>query len=166
LTARGELDRLDPLARLHLCAFDNVCSCIRRSVWQQIPFVDTPIAEDLEWGKAVLLSGYRLDYVPEAVVLHSHDRSVRYELARTYVLHRRLLPLFGLRTIPTARLLMRAIFSSAWLHMRHERQAAHTGNGKAGLGRALALAVAWPLGQYLGGLSAAKGWKPMRFENI
>jgi rhamnosyltransferase len=166
LTSPSELDRLEPQARLHVCAFDNVCSCIRRSVWQQIPFADTPIAEDIEWGRAALLAGYRLDYVADAVVLHSHERPARYEFARTYVLHRRLLQLFGLRTIPTVGLLARAIASSARVHLDCERQAARAGGGRAGLGRALALAVAWPLGQYLGGLSAAREWKPIRFKTV
>jgi rhamnosyltransferase len=166
LRSPGELDRLDPPARLRLCAFDNVCSCIRRSVWQQIPFSETPIAEDLEWGRAALLAGHRLDYVADAVVLHSHDRSAGYEFARTYVLHRQLQRLFGLRTIPTLGLLARAIGSSARMHLDWERQGVQDGHGTAGRRRALALAVAWPLGQYLGGLSAARGWKPIRFKAV
>jgi rhamnosyltransferase len=161
-----ELDRLDPRARLQACAFDNVCSCIRRSVWERIPFPGTPIGEDIEWARSVLLAGYRLQYVPDAVVIHSHDRSAPYEFARTYTLHRRLHDLFDLRTIPTAPLLARAIVSSARLHLACERQAAREGGGRAGLVRALALAVAWPLGQYLGGLSAAKRWKPLRFKTV
>ena len=32
-------------------------------------------------------------------------------------------------------------------------------------GRAIALAFAWPLAQYLGALSAVRGWTPFRFEN-
>jgi hypothetical protein len=135
-------------------------------VWQQIPFADTPIAEDLEWGRAALLAGYQLEYVADAVVMHSHDRSARYEFARTYVLHRRLLDLFGLRTIPTVRSLAHAIAGSARLHLACDRQGVHEGAARAGLGRALALAVAWPLGQYLGGLSAARGWKPIRFDRV
>ena len=165
LTGAAALEKLDPRARLDLCAFDNVCSCIRRSVWQQIPFADTPIAEDLEWGRDVLLAGYRLDYAADAVVLHSHERSARYEFARTYVLHRRLLGLLGLRTIPTLGLLARAIAGSARLHVACERQGRRQGTS-VGLGRALALAAAWPLGQYLGGLSAARGWKPIRFDGV
>ena len=161
-----ELDHLDPPARLQLCAFDNVCSCIRRSVWNQIRFAETPIAEDLEWGRTVLLAGYRLAYVADATVLHSHERSARYEFARTYVLHRRLLELFGLRTIPTATLLLRAIASTARLHLQCEREATENGGRKIGAGRALALALAWPLGQYLGGLSAARGWKARRFGTV
>jgi rhamnosyltransferase len=162
----SELDRLDPPARLRLCAFDNVCSCIRRAVWARIPFVDTPIGEDLEWARAVLVAGYRLDYVPDAIVLHSHDRSARYELARTYVLHRRLFSLFGLRTIPTVPALARAIAGSIRLHLACEREAGRSGGVKTGPGRALALAIAWPVGQYLGGLSAARGWKPIRINRV
>ena len=166
LTAANELERLDPAARLQTCAFDNVCSCIRRSVWQKIPFSETPIAEDVEWGRAALLAGHRIDYVTDTAVLHSHERSARYEFARTYALHRQLLLMFGLRTIPTAMQLARAIFSSMHFHLACERQAARAGDVRAGLKRALALAVAWPLGQYLGALSAAKGWKPMRVRGV
>ena len=162
----AELDLLDPAARLQLCAFDNVCSCIRRAVWNQIPFADTPIAEDLEWARAVLLAGYRLTYVADATVLHSHERSARYEFARTYVLHRRLLELFGLRTIPTATLLVRSVASTAQLNLRCEREASRQQAHTVGAARALALAIAWPLGQYLGGLSAARGWKARRFRTV
>ena len=46
--AMNEADyaRLDPMGRLDRCAFDNVCSCIRRDVWVAHPFRSTPIAED------------------------------------------------------------------------------------------------------------------------
>jgi rhamnosyltransferase len=148
---RAELAALDPMAQLERCTFDNVCSCIRRSVWIRHPFRQTPIGEDIEWARDVLLAGYRLAYVPEAAVIHSHDRPARYEFARTYVLHRRLYELFRLRTIPTLPLLARAIASSLAVHLRCERN-----------GRAIALAFAWPLGQYLGALSAVRGWKRSR----
>src|SRR4029077_2326021 len=135
----AELEGLPPLDRLDRCTFDNVCSCIRRSVWQQHPFRETPIGEDVEWARDVLLSGYRIAYVPEAAVVHSHERSAAYEFDRTRVLHRRLYELFGVHTIPTPVHLARAIGSCAVTHIRCERSL-----------RAMALAVAWPLGQYLG----------------
>ncbi len=115
---------LRPRERLDRCAFDNVCSCIRRSVWREHPFRATTFAEDLEWARDVLLAGYRLAYAPRAVVVHSHDRSVRYEFARTCILHRRLFELFELRTIPTLPLLARAIASSVILHLRCRRESA------------------------------------------
>ena len=166
---RAEFESLDPRSRFERCIFDNVCSCIRRSVWTRHPFRRTPIAEDLAWAKEVLLDGYRLAYVPSAVVIHSHERSARYEFVRTWLLHRRLYELFGLRTIPNVPALVRAIASSASVHRRCRKEAGRAGRaGQAdaagnagGIGRAVALAFAWPLGQYLGGLAAVRGWKPI-----
>ena len=145
VASAGEFARLDPMAKLARCTFDNVCSCIRRPVWARHPFRSTPIAEELEWSREVLLAGYRLAFVPAAAVFHSHDRPARDELARTRQLHRRLYELFGVRTIPTLPLLARAMASSLRLHLRCERSL-----------RALTLAIAWPAGQYLGARSAAR----------
>jgi rhamnosyltransferase len=147
--------RLDPAARLALCAFDNVCACVRRSVWQAHPFQPTPIAEDVEWAREVLLAGYRLAYVPEAAVVHSHERSVAYEFRRTYLVHRRLRALFGLRTVAGWSHLPLAMGATA---ARHVRCLAAGPRGPrswpAEVARALALAVAWPLAQHLGARSA------------
>lgn len=151
----AEIEALNPMAQLDRCAFDNVCSCIRRSIWRRHPFRPTAIAEDVEWAREVLLAGYRLAYVPAATVIHSHDRSARYEFSRTYLLHRRLYELFRLRTIPSLPLLARAIASSLPVHLRCQKNM-----------RAIALAFAWPLGQYLGALSAVRGWKPSRSRMV
>ena len=69
IDSRPAFEALDPGAQLERCAFDNVCSCIRRSVWRELPFAPTPIGEDIEWARAVLLAGYRLAYVPAATVV-------------------------------------------------------------------------------------------------
>lgn len=140
---------LSPMDRHRLCVFDNVCSCIRRAVWAQHPFRATPIAEDLEWARAVLLAGHGLAYVPDAVVEHSHERPARDEFRRTYLVHQRLRALFDLRLIPDAPSLLRAIARSTVTHLR----VADSVDPRT-IARALALAVAWPLGQYLGARSA------------
>ena len=134
-----EFAAMTPYERLDRCAFDDVCSCIRRTVWSAHPFPKIAIAEDLAWAKAVLLAGYKLAYVPDAVVSHSHDKSIRYEFDRTRMLHAELRRLFGLRTIPSLPDLARATASTIAEHARVQPSL-----------RALALAVAWPLGQYLG----------------
>jgi rhamnosyltransferase len=149
VSSRAEFDALDPLSKLDRCTFDNVSACIRRSVWSCHPFRATPIGEDVEWARDVLLAGYRLAYTPAASVIHSHDRSVRYEFTRTFLLHRRLHELFGLRTIPTCPALARAIGSSIREHLRREMSV-----------RSFALAVAWPLGQFLGPRAAIRKWTP------
>jgi rhamnosyltransferase len=140
---------LSPAERHHLCTFDDVCSCLRRVVWEQVPFRATPIAEDVEWAREVLLAGWRLRYTPEAVVLHSHERPARHELQRARATHARLGALFGLRTIPTVGALLRAWRSTLPTHARLA-----AGRPRE-LPRALALALAMPLGQYLGGRSRA-----------
>jgi rhamnosyltransferase len=153
---REELAALTPMDRLRRCSFDNVCSCIRRSVWSGIPFRETPIGEDIEWARDVLLAGYRLEFVSRAVVVHSHDRSLSYELARTRALHRRLFELFELRTIPTLPLLARAVAISLVTHFRWARETTGRGLTIADSARAIGLAVTWPLGQYLGGLAGSQ----------
>ena len=155
LASRTEYDALDPMQRFRLCAFDNVCACIRRSVWETLPFVRTPIAEDVTWGRAALLAGWHLAYTPNAVVIHSHDRTVAYEFDRTRRLHQHLHELFGLQTIPTKRHLARAVVSSLTLHLRLERRS------PAHLLRAVGLAFAWPLGQHLGARAGARGQTPI-----
>jgi GT2 family glycosyltransferase len=162
IESRSAFDALSPIDQFLSCAFDNVCSCVRRSVWEQHPFRSTPIGEDVEWAREVLLAGHRLVYAPDAVVVHSHDRSTRYEFERTYVLHRRLYELFRVRTIPSVTALTRAIASSMAIHLRCQRAAPGSRRTARDLGRALSLAVAWPLGQYLGALAAVRGWKPSR----
>jgi rhamnosyltransferase len=158
----AEVDSAEALAALtpeqrHLrCAFDNVCSCLRREVWQDHPFPAATIAEDLAWARQVLLAGWRLRYVPEAAVVHSHERSLAYELGRTRLVHRRLVELFGLRTIPSLSSLLR---SWAVTLLDHHRCLCVPGGDRPGpreVARALALAVIWPLGQYLGGRDAVR----------
>jgi rhamnosyltransferase len=145
------LERMSPAERLALCTFDNVASCIRRSVWEAYPFKTTRIAEDLEWARDVLLRGYSIAFVPDAVVEHSHERSAGYEYARTRLLHARLYDLFGLQTIPSLPSLALAIASSTAKHLAVEWR--HPGQWA----RAAALAVAWPLGQYMGARRARRG---------
>lgn len=159
-----EFDAMSPADRHFTCVFDNVCSCIRMSVWRRHPFKPTPIAEDLEWAKEVLTSGYRLAYVPSAIVWHSHERTFRYELERTYRVHQRLQLLFGLSTIPDVSSLVRAICSSLPLHVRLAASES-SGHGR-GMARAAGLAVAWPLGQYLGARSAREGRELLRTRGV
>ncbi len=61
--------------------FSNVNSAIKRSVWNNIKFNESLImSEDYEWAKCALESGYRIRYVPDAAVYHSHN----YDLTRVF----------------------------------------------------------------------------------
>ena len=155
---------MTPAQRHEACAFDNVCSCVRLSVWRRHPFLRTPIAEDLHWAAEVLLAGHRIAYAPAAVVWHSHDRPVRYELQRTYLVHQQLQQIFGLSTIPRASSLVRSIVSTLPTHLRI---AATEPEARArAMLRGAALAAALPLGQYLGARSSREGRELLRVRGV
>jgi len=156
--------RLSPSERHAACAFDNVCSCIRLSVWNKHPFAATPIAEDLQWARDVLCDGYRLAYVPDAAVRHSHERSITYELQRTYLVHQRLEVIFGLATVPTIGSLFRAIAATIPANARIAAQ--EPSHRLRAVLRGTALGVAQPLGQYLGARSARAGRELLRTSGI
>jgi len=163
--SRAAYDRMTPAERHRACAFDNVCSCVRLSVWQKHPFCRTAIAEDLQWAAQVLLNGYCVAYAPAAVVWHSHERSVRYELERTYLVHRRLQEIFGLSTIPTFSSLLRSIATTLPAHLRIA--AGEPGGRRTrALLRGAGLAMALPLGQYLGAKASREGRDYFRVDGV
>lgn len=86
---------LSPKEKHHFCNFDNVSSCIRKAVWEKIPFPKTDFAEDLEWSKSALEAGYTIIYEPESIVYHSHDFSVKEWYERNRVNYCKLRSLFG-----------------------------------------------------------------------
>lgn len=100
---------LPPQTRWRLASFDNVSSCLRRSVWEELPFERTGFGEDLRWGKRVVEAGHKLVYEPRSTVLHSHERGALYELRRHYVNQLVLLELFGLRLVPNPGYLLLSI---------------------------------------------------------
>ena len=139
--------------------FDNVCSCLRREVWQRIPFGDVAIAEDLDWGRRVVGAGFHLVYAPAAQVVHSHERSAWYELRRGISVHRELQRLFELETIQSLPALVTSVSHTLARHTQWVREDERDFVSSARqLPRALALALAWPLGQYLGARAARRGW--------
>ncbi len=156
--------RMPPAERHATCAFDNVCSCIRLSVWRRHPFAATPIAEDLQWARDVLVAGHRLAYVPDAVVWHSHERSIAYELQRTYLVHQRLAEIFDLATVPTIGSLLRAVATTIPANAR--LAAEEPTNRLRAVLRGAALGVAQPLGQYLGARSSRHGRELLRTSGV
>ncbi len=92
---------LPPVEKYTLCNFDNVCSAIRKDVWEQERFGRISFGEDIDWSERVLKRGYKIVYEPKAAVVHSHDRPLSYEYKRSYVCHRKLFTQFGVQITPT-----------------------------------------------------------------
>ena len=58
--------------------FSMASSAIRRPVWESMPFDEAlRYSEDIDWTWRARRAGFQIRYVPEAVVLHSHDYTLR-----------------------------------------------------------------------------------------
>lgn len=117
---------LPPAQRRRIASFDNVSSCLRRSVWEEFPFGRADFAEDLRWGKKVVEAGYKIVYEPRSVVVHSHERGALYDLRRHYVDQLVLAELFGARMVPNLpRLILGIPYSTRHVYrlLRREERA-------------------------------------------
>jgi rhamnosyltransferase len=61
-------------------------AAMRRSAWEQMPFWDESWgSEDTAWGKRARDRGWTVRYVPEALVMHSHDYTLRQLYGRRFI---------------------------------------------------------------------------------
>jgi rhamnosyltransferase len=149
--AAGEFQELSPYERYSACVFDNVCSALRRSVWERQPFAAAEWGEDIIWGKEAILAGWSIAYEPRAAVIHSHRRSIGYEYSRTRICHQTLYTHFGLENVPRLENALRGLFDN----LRHDlayvlREAPSRRERLLQVFRAAGLAFAGPLAQWQG----------------
>ncbi len=146
----GHYREMPPGAQRALATFDNVSSCVRRSVWERFPFEGKGFGEDLRWGKTVVEAGYKLVYEPRSAVLHSHERGALYDVRRHYADGLLLYDLFGLAPTPNlVRLLVNVLLSSAHLYLRLIRDKAAGGVDPRSLLLATRYALCSQVGAYL-----------------
>jgi rhamnosyltransferase len=153
----GQYREMPSMKRRRLATFDNVSSCLRRSVWEEMPFEKTDFGEDIRWGKKVVEAGYKTVYEPRSAVYHSHERGALYNLRRYYVDQRVLVELFGLKEVPNLRrLLLAAARSSLRLYrlLRQDEEGASRSRLRLAL-LAMGQAVPSQVGAYLGARSGA-----------
>jgi len=77
--------------------FTDANACLARSAWERVPFRDVPYAEDRVLAMDMLRAGYAKAFVPQAVVLHSHDYTTLEELRRCFDEWRGLREIYGWR---------------------------------------------------------------------
>jgi len=69
----------DPLAEYEkskhqLAFFSSNNACIRRRVWEKIPYRKVEIlGEDQMWARDIILAGHKKVYSPHAIIIHSHN---------------------------------------------------------------------------------------------
>lgn len=86
---------------LHFYSDNN--SCLRRSVWEKIPYPDVEFAEDQLWAQQIIEAGYGKAYAPDAAVYHSHDFYLWERLQRSFDEAKHFRSQFGYRLCPTVR---------------------------------------------------------------
>lgn len=65
--------------------FSMVSSGLRRDVWARRGFLETmQYSEDDEYTRWCRAQGYRIQYVPESVVMHSHNYTPRQAFKRSF----------------------------------------------------------------------------------
>lgn len=68
---------------LHFYSDNN--SCLRRSVWQHIPYPVIEYGEDQVWADLIIKAGYKKAYALHAVVYHSHDYTEQETFERSQI---------------------------------------------------------------------------------
>jgi glycosyltransferase involved in cell wall biosynthesis/GT2 family glycosyltransferase len=56
---------------LHFYSDNN--SCMRRSIWREMPYPEVDYGEDQVWAQSIIEAGHSKIYAPSATVYHSHD---------------------------------------------------------------------------------------------
>jgi len=112
ITDKDHYLTMSPFEQYMFCNFDNVCSAVRKTAWQDVPFNRCDFGEDIDWSKRILEAGWKISYQPESHVIHSHSRPISYEYKRTYMCHRKLYELFKLCTVPSMKYMMRSFLFS------------------------------------------------------
>jgi rhamnosyltransferase len=89
--------KLSPAGQREIVAWDNVTAAYRRSILLEHPFPAVDFAEDLTWGRMMLLKGYTLGFVNGAMVFHYHHQTQKFILPRYFSVFYYEFKLFGLR---------------------------------------------------------------------
>ncbi len=76
---------LDPHSLRLKCNFNDVASCLRRTVWEQLPFVRGMFGEDIKFARAAIEAGWTVVFDPRSEVIHSHEYEAASVYARTFV---------------------------------------------------------------------------------
>ena len=85
---RGDYARAFPAAgpAPEWLPFSLPFAAMRRSAWEARPFYDAAWgSEDTDWGVAARDRGWRIAYVPEAAVMHSHNYTLRQLYGRRFI---------------------------------------------------------------------------------
>lgn len=93
--------------------YSDNSSCLRKSVWQKIPYPDVDFAEDQLWAKQIVEAGYAKAFAWDSVVAHSHDYSLWERFQRSYDEARAFQRLFGYQLCESLRIACKRALSTS-----------------------------------------------------
>jgi len=108
---KDKYNSLSPFDKRIFVNFDDISSCMRKSIWKEEPYSRILYGEDIEWSKRVLEKGYTIIYEPESIIYHSHEPRLKYEFKRRYIDHKINRRLFNLVLFPSLYWVIRGIFA-------------------------------------------------------
>jgi rhamnosyltransferase len=99
--------------------YSDVNSCLRKSVWEKIPYQTLDYAEDQAFGRDILRAGYWKAYEPRAAVIHSHSYPLLQYFRRQFDEYRGLRQSIGfIQKAGLTRVLLGAL-KGGWVDSRH-----------------------------------------------
>lgn len=81
----SNFDKFSYLQKRRVTQLDNVCSAYETEYFFKTLFKDVRFAEDIEFGCGIIKHGFKLAYLNDVAVVHSHNRDAAYILKRSYV---------------------------------------------------------------------------------
>lgn len=81
--------------------FSNNNSCLRKSIWEKIPFPAVDFAEDQAWAQKVVEAGYAKVYADDALVFHSHTFNTVETFRRAFDESKAMKELFDYSLVPS-----------------------------------------------------------------
>ncbi len=69
----------------YLYYYSDNNSCMRRSVWEQVPYPEAEYGEDQLWARTIIEKGYKKVYSRHGAVYHSHDYDEKQTFERSAV---------------------------------------------------------------------------------
>lgn len=103
----------------YLAFFSDNNSCLKREVWEKMPYQEVDFAEDQLWARQILEAGYKKVYCPHAAVYHSHNYPLRTYFKRYYDEFKGIYGVFQWRMFERARSVIKRILVMDLQDMRY-----------------------------------------------
>jgi rhamnosyltransferase len=109
----------------HRGFFTDANGCVSRTAWRQVPFRSVAYAEDHLLAQDMLRAGFAKVYVPDAVVIHSHEYGAWSRLRRNFDEARAVSEIYGRVPGGSAREAVLSVRGGVggdldWLRQRHD----------------------------------------------